>query len=287
MAILRPMLMPTVGVPQTLVASRRPRNMSQREFYSQSQGRQQPAQNQQLQKFSSDYDSQAQSSGGSQTFEQAPMTGDYIASQLERIRGREAPPQLDPGARVKSPEAELVQPSNFQMYYQQLQTIRDASQQMTGAAAARNAFQGLNDSVGTMSGMPYQNFRTTGGSQYVPRGNGKSLTKGGKALGAVPSNPAANFKYAQNIASQFGWGADELGAWYTLGMKESGWRNTAQNPTSTAYGIGQFLNSTWAGTGIAKTSDPQQQVLAMAKYIKNRYGSPSRALSFHLGHNWY
>ena len=31
---------------------------------------------------------------------------------------------------------------------------------------------------------------------------------------------------------------------------ESGWNPDAQNPTSTAYGIAQFLDSTWAGTGI-------------------------------------
>ena len=31
--------------------------------------------------------------------------------------------------------------------------------------------------------------------------------------------------------------------------KESGWNPNAQNPSSTAYGIAQFLDSTWAGTG--------------------------------------
>ena len=49
--------------------------------------------------------------------------------------------------------------------------------------------------------------------------------------------------------------------------KESGWNPNAQNPTSTAYGIPQFLDSTWAGTGIAKTSDGYRQIDAGLIYI--------------------
>jgi len=277
------MLTPTVGIPQSVVASRRPKTMSQREFYSLPAKQSQTPQNQVVQDYSqTQQDNTAQQ--GNQVFEQAPMTGDFIAAQLDKLRNREPPPSLDPATRVKSPEAELVQPSNFQSYYEQLQTIRDASQAITGAASARNSFQqqlSSSDALGLMGGLPYTGFRTTGGS--LP---GKNLTKGGG--GGVPSNPATNFKFAQDVAGQFGWNnPGELGAWYALGMKESGWRNTAQNPTSTAFGIGQFLDSTWGGTGIGKTSDPRQQVLAMAKYIARRYGSPSAALAFHKAHNWY
>ena len=38
-------------------------------------------------------------------------------------------------------------------------------------------------------------------------------------------------------------------------------------------------NSTWAGTGIAKTSDPAMQIEAGLRYITNRYGTPSAALA--------
>ncbi len=103
----------------------------------------------------------------------------------------------------------------------------------------------------------------------------------GLGLGSIPASthPQENFKYAQFLAGQFGWNNQtELDAWYRLGMNESGWRNTAQNPTSTAYGIGQFLNSTWAKYG-PKTSDPYLQTLYMAEYIRDRYGSPSAALA--------
>lgn len=69
--------------------------------------------------------------------------------------------------------------------------------------------------------------------------------------------------------------------------KESSWNPNAQNPTSTAYGLFQFLNSTWKGTGIAKTNDPRLQTEAGFKYIASRYGDPSRAVAHHRAKNWY
>ena len=277
MPILRPSIIPTVGVPQAVVASRRPRNMSQREFYlSSMRGNQQQA-NQPQQGPVYQSPQQTNDRPQEQQFENDPVTGDYLAQQLERYNQRAAPPMLEPGGRVKSANSELVQPSSFQVFYQQLQQINDIGQQQVGAESARSAFRAM-QAMQAAQANSYKGGSSTGSRQ----------TGGGQAYGnGVPSNPAANFRFAQQIGPQFGWTGKELSAWYTLGMKESGWRNTAQNPTSTAYGIGQFLNSTWAGVGMTKTSDPQQQVLAMAKYIKNRYGSPSRALAFHYANNWY
>ena len=94
-------------------------------------------------------------------------------------------------------------------------------------------------------------------------------------------------QYAKSLFKQFGWDTGQLPALITLWNKESGWNPHAQNPHSTAYGIAQFLNGTWAGTGIQKTSDPAQQIQAGLHYIAARYGSPSQALAFHLRHNWY
>ena len=72
-----------------------------------------------------------------------------------------------------------------------------------------------------------------------------------------------------------------------LWQAESGWNPNAQNPYSTAYGIPQFLDSTWASTGIAKTSNPYRQVDAGLIYIRNRYGTPCGAWSFWRAHHWY
>ena len=65
----------------------------------------------------------------------------------------------------------------------------------------------------------------------------------------------------------------------------------AQNPTSTAYGIGQFLDSTWATVGGHKTSDGYLQLQYMMKYIRQRYGSPNAAWAQYYAHpggvGWY
>lgn len=68
---------------------------------------------------------------------------------------------------------------------------------------------------------------------------------------------------------------------------ESNWNPAAQNPTSTAYGIAQFLDATWATTGIAKTSDPYRQIDAGLIYIDERYDTACVAWDFHQANNWY
>ena len=72
---------------------------------------------------------------------------------------------------------------------------------------------------------------------------------------------------------KLGGSGSEFSCLENLWGKESGWNPNAQNPTSTAYGIPQFLDSTWAGTGIAKTSDGYRQIDAGLIYIEQRYGS--------------
>jgi hypothetical protein len=77
----------------------------------------------------------------------------------------------------------------------------------------------------------------------------------------------------------YSWDATEIAAWQgVIGKEDASGSPTAQNPTSTAYGIGQFLNSTWASFG-PKTSDPHLQLVYMAEYIKEKYGTPSAALA--------
>jgi hypothetical protein len=68
---------------------------------------------------------------------------------------------------------------------------------------------------------------------------------------------------------------------------ESGFRNTAQNPSSTAFGMFQFLDTTWSSVGGTKTSDPGLQSRYGLQYIKQRYGTPAKAWDFWQAHNWY
>ena len=82
-------------------------------------------------------------------------------------------------------------------------------------------------------------------------------------------------------------GAAQFGCLDKLWNRESHWRANADNPSSTAYGIAQLLDSTWAHTGIGKSSDGYRQVDAGLVYIDKAYGSPCSAWSHETSHGWY
>jgi TP901 family phage tail tape measure protein len=94
--------------------------------------------------------------------------------------------------------------------------------------------------------------------------------------GHAPTNVTGNKAIVKQMSAARGWGQywDSL---YNLLMGESGFNNNAQNPTSSAYGMFQFLNSTWAGVGGHKTSDPTLQTKYGLEYIARSYGNPGNA----------
>jgi TP901 family phage tail tape measure protein len=122
---------------------------------------------------------------------------------------------------------------------------------------------------------------------------GKEASQGGSfinGIGKAPGNVAGNAALGKSLAaSLYAWTGAQWNALYTLWQGESGWNNNAQNPTSTAYGIAQFLNSTWAGVGASKTSSAAGQIVAGLKYISQVYGNPSRALGAWMSRSphWY
>ena len=95
------------------------------------------------------------------------------------------------------------------------------------------------------------------------------------ATGEIPSGALQDMVKQRMLA--FGFGEEHWPALANLIQRESSWNPTAQNPTSTAFGLFQFLDSTWGGTGIPKTSDPGLQTEAGLRYIQARYGDPTRA----------
>lgn len=107
------------------------------------------------------------------------------------------------------------------------------------------------------------------------------------ATRTAPSGGGGDLKsMVRQMAEEMGWGADQWPALEELVQRESSWNPTAQNPTSTAFGLFQFLDSTWKNYG-TKTSDPAAQAQAGLAYIRDRYGSPAAALAFHDRKNWY
>lgn len=85
------------------------------------------------------------------------------------------------------------------------------------------------------------------------------------------------------------WSSAEWPAMDELIFRESRYKPHAQNPNSTAYGLGQFLNSTWKLVGCTKTSDPNIQLDCMVKYIQTNgnFHTPREALRYHDLHNSY
>jgi hypothetical protein len=109
--------------------------------------------------------------------------------------------------------------------------------------------------------------------------------KAAAAAALAASHPMTTEGYKAYAASKVD--AAQFSCLDTLWMHESSWNPNADNPTSTAYGIPQFLDSTWASVGIAKTSDPYKQIDAGLIYIEKSYGSPCSAWDFWQANNWY
>lgn len=83
-------------------------------------------------------------------------------------------------------------------------------------------------------------------------------------------------------------GADQFACLDRLWNRESHWQPTAKNPSSTAYGIAQLLDSTWSVTGVAKTSNGYRQVDAGLAYLHAAYpAGPCSAWAHETSVGWY
>ncbi len=69
-------------------------------------------------------------------------------------------------------------------------------------------------------------------------------------------------------------------------------RPTAQNPTSSAFGVWQGLYPTRVKYGAKvgvdpNTTDINEQIAMFRVYVDERYGDAGKALAFHKANNWY
>ena len=71
--------------------------------------------------------------------------------------------------------------------------------------------------------------------------------------------------------------------------KESHLNPNAKNPTSSAKGIGQLLDSTYKNIGLKHSADPIAQVVAAIAYVSRHYGSDGAcaAKAFWLKNSYY
>lgn len=69
--------------------------------------------------------------------------------------------------------------------------------------------------------------------------------------------------------------------------KESAWIPSAKNPTSSASGIGQMLDSTYKGLGMKKSNAGVVQLVATLSYISRRHVNPCNAWKHFQDKGWY
>lgn len=140
-------------------------------------------------------------------------------------------------------------------------------------------------------------FAGTGSNTPTPTTT-VSTTPGGNS-GNTPSTAITIPPVARNVKLSGGWQPIQaaiaaahgwsLADWNKVIADESNGNPNALNSQSGAYGIGQFLGSTkveYTKYG-ASSSNPVDQILAMAQYISDRYQNPTNALAHENAYHWY
>jgi Transglycosylase SLT domain len=130
---------------------------------------------------------------------------------------------------------------------------------------------------------------STAGGTPGSGGDAPSPTVAGKAGVAAAKGGASTAEMkelVQRISKEKGWNAAD---WEAVIEKESGWDPTATNPSSGAFGIGQFLGATKAEYRKygSESTNPLEQIIAMSVYIQTRYGNPTAALAHENSNHWY
>lgn len=100
-------------------------------------------------------------------------------------------------------------------------------------------------------------------------------------------SPDRSRSYAREVLAMEGHSHSEWQCLEKLWTRESNWRHTAQNKTSTAFGIAQFLDATWGAVGFEKSRNPYVQIEAGLVYIEKRYKSACKALAHSDRVGWY
>jgi hypothetical protein len=202
--------------------------------------------------------------------EQLGLTAEAVQEPLVAPAAPELAPLQDLAASRSERAAAEAQAAQVQAAAEQAELDRQAAEQAAAEAAAREAAERA----------AAEQAQAAAAAAAAPAPAPASSAP----KSASSAAPKGSFKdYAMAKVG----GAEQFSCLEKLWGKESGWNPNAQNPTSTAYGIPQFLDSTWKSTGIAKTSDGYRQIDAGLVYIENRYGSPCGAWAHSQSTGWY
>ncbi|WP_245681659.1 lytic transglycosylase domain-containing protein [Actinomadura kijaniata] len=187
-------------------------------------------------------------------------------------------PQAAPGAKPSDaqPLADAAAPVDPML-----------EQQMRRKAAFERASRAIRGSSG-------KNPKLLPKGEPIPTEKPKSASKGDKDNGGGGAGPdpmpaGEAQQVAKAMLPSYGMGGSgQFACLVKLWNKESGWRVTAQNPSSGAYGIPQALPGTkMASAGSDWRTNARTQIKWGLGYIKNRYKTPCGAWSHSQRVGWY
>jgi hypothetical protein len=112
-------------------------------------------------------------------------------------------------------------------------------------------------------------------------------SSGGQATRKEDLSDADPRDIARAMLPKFGFSSDQFGCLDSLYMSESDWDPTADNPTSSAYGIPQALTETHDDLPADYMTNPASQIEWGLDYIRSSYGTPCSAWEFKQANNWY
>lgn len=142
------------------------------------------------------------------------------------------------------------------------------------AEAARQAEEAARQAAESNSGGSTNQPVATPPAQSLPGG------------GQLSPSEAQSVAYGQ--AQAYGWGDDQFRCLVWLWNRESGWRWSAENPSSGAYGIPQSLpGSKMASAGADWRTNASTQIRWGLGYIAGRYRTPCGAWAHSEQTGWY
>lgn len=115
-----------------------------------------------------------------------------------------------------------------------------------------------------------------------------ALASSALAIGSAGVSNASAYAALVSAAAKEGWTGAQWAALNNVEMREAGYSLTAQNPTSGAFGMAQFINGAqeyfqYGGN----PSTAAGQATAMVNYVAQRYGTPANAWAHEVNFGWY
>jgi hypothetical protein len=135
--------------------------------------------------------------------------------------------------------------------------------------------------IGLDSAEPAPLGQRTAQSKQVGSADGQPIVSYPQAVDKSPLPPEQVKQMAKQQIMPI-YGKTQWQCFNYIITKESHWNVKANNPHSTAFGIGQILDSE-DNTG----TDAQLQITATIGYIMHRYPSMCAAAAFHKRNDWY